>query len=183
MDVFFSCWIVDSMLMLLSCFRLNFLLIIMTLYLLLVNVARGILLLWNSSKFNINVIAKHDRFLHCQLYDLGSKKLFLCNIPLSTGKEYQLSIWQLLTTLRPSTDEPWLLMGDFNCSLSLQEKLGGIHRTTRYMTQFMHFLNQAQLLSLPCSGNSFTWCNNHQADTRIYERLDRAVVSTSWLTL
>lgn len=50
------------------------------------------------------------------------------------------------------------------------------------LSQFMHFLNQAQLLSLPCFVNSFTWCNNHEADNRIYKRLDIAVVSTSWLT-
>ena len=63
-------------------------------------------------------------------------------------------------TIKLSTMVTYLLMGEFNCILFFQEKLGGIHCTTRYITQFMHFLNQAQLLSLPCTGNSFTWCNN-----------------------
>lgn len=74
-----------------------------------------------------------------------------------------------------------MIIGDFNCLLSLHEKLGCVQRTTSYMTQFMNFLNDTALMSLPSSGSSFTWCNNHQHDTRIYERLDRVVVNASWL--
>lgn len=65
-----------------------------------------------------------------------------------------------------------MIIGDFNSILSLQEKLGDIQRTTKYITQFMNFLNDAGLISLLCSGNSFTWCNNHQHETKIYERFD-----------
>lgn len=45
------------------------------------------------------------------------------------------------------------------------------------MTQFMDFLNKAGLVSLPFTGNLFTWRNNQDPQTRIYERLDRTVVS------
>lgn len=102
---------------------------------------------------------------------------------LTPHKEQQIHVWNELSHLKPANDVPWMLMGDFNCILSLQEKSGGIQRTTKYMTQFMDFLNAMSLMSLPFTGNSFTWCNNQQHDCRIYERLDRAVVSSSRLTL
>lgn len=38
-----------------------------------------------------------------------------------------------LLTFKPTNNEPWF-MGDFNSILSLQEKLGGVPRTPRYMT-------------------------------------------------
>lgn len=51
------------------------------------------------------------------------------------------------------------------------------------MNQFSDFLNQASLISLPCSGYIFTWCNNHSTATRIYEHLDRGLANASWLHL
>lgn len=49
------------------------------------------------------------------------------------------------------------------------------------MNQFVNFLNTVGLIYMPSSGNEFTWCNNHDPSPRIYEKLDRAVVSASWL--
>lgn len=36
---------------------------------------------------------------------------------------------------------------------------------------------------MPCTGNRFTWCNNQEHFTRIYERLDRVVTDTNWLKM
>lgn len=74
-------------------------------------------------------------------------------------------------------------MGDFNNILNLQEKIGGNRVHTTYMTQFSNFLNQANLISLPCSGNMYTWCNNQDSATCIYERLDHALANANWLQL
>lgn len=91
-------------------------------------------------------------------------------------------IWSILAELNPSSD-PWMLMGDFNCILNLTEKHGGTRRTNRAMLHFQNFLNQLNLLSLPASGSLFTWCNMQQGSDRIYERLDRVIVSPSLLTI
>ncbi len=32
-------------------------------------------------------------------------------------------------------------------------------------------------------GSNFTWCNMHQGDDLIYERLDRGLVDVEWLQL
>lgn len=72
-------------------------------------------------------------------------------------------------------------MGDFNNILTLQEKIGGSRFHTTFVDQFSNFLNQGGLFSLPCSGNMFTWCNNQDTSTRIYERLDRSLANATWL--
>lgn len=149
-----------------------------------VNVGGSIILLWNNKNFNIRVIDWHDRFLHCQIQDFNNHSNWLATfLYMTPQKENQYLIWNELLHLKPPNMEPWMIIGDFNCILSLNEKLGGVQRTTNYMNQFMNFLSDTALMSLPCSGSSLTWCNNHQHDTRIYERLDRAVVNASWLNL
>lgn len=144
----------------------------------------GIILLWNTKKLNINVIQVHDRFLHCRIHDhINHSSWHATFLYMTPQKENQCHIWNELLQLKPPNLDPWMIIGDFNCILSLHEKLGGAQRTTTYMTQFMNFLNNTALLSLPSLGNSFTWCNNHQIASRIYERLDKAVVNASWLHL
>lgn len=47
----------------------------------------------------------------------------------------------------------------------------------------MSFLNNGGLISVPCTGYRFTWCNNEEHFTRIYERLDSLVTNANWLTM
>lgn len=124
----------------------------------------GIILLWNN-KFTLDVVSLYDRYLHCQIKDFAHHiKWHATFLYMTPQKENQAQIWDNLLHLQPPNQEPWMIIGDFNCILSLQEKLGGIQRTTKYMTQFMNFLNDAALMSLPSSGNSSTRCNNHQQE-------------------
>lgn len=125
----------------------------------------GIILFWNNKNFNIHVIDFHDRFLHCQIQDFNNHSNWLATfLYMTPQKENQYHIWNELLHLKPPNMEPWMIIGDFNCILSLNEKFGGVQRTTKYMTQFINFLNDTALMSLPGSGSSFTWCNNHQHD-------------------
>nr|XP_011459772.1 PREDICTED: uncharacterized protein LOC105350086 [Fragaria vesca subsp. vesca] len=66
-------------------------------------------------------------------------------------------------------------MGDFNITISPEEKLGGSGGVTSYMLDFCDFLNNNGLYSLTASGLPFTWSNKHVDDTIIFERLDRAI--------
>lgn len=63
------------------------------------------------------------------------------------------------------------------------KKIGGSRVHTLFLNQFSDFLNQASLFSLPCSGTMYTWCNNNDTATRIYERLDRGLANANWLQL
>lgn len=142
----------------------------------------GVILLWNEKKLLLSILDKHDHFLHILCTDLVTHNTwFITFLYMVPQKEAQLNIWNLLLSLKPHNDQPWVILGHFNCIISLQEKLGGLRRSTKYMHQFVDFLNNARLICIPSSGNIFTWCNNQDPSSRIYERLDRVVVSASWL--
>lgn len=88
----------------------------------------GLILLWNGNSLNLSMVFTHDHFLHCSVRNMTSGDIwfitFLYMVPQKGN---------YLLTFKPTNNEPWF-MGDFNSILSLQEKLGGVPRTPRYMT-------------------------------------------------
>lgn len=143
----------------------------------------GLLLCWKSRTINIISIVKHDRFLHCCIFDDVLKlNWYLTLVYIYPQKEKQAALFQEILSFKPPNDEPWLLAGDFNNIMCLSEKLGGNCTTNRHMVRFQHFLNQGGLVSLDAIGVPFTWTNNHTDDSILFERLDRAVANPNWYT-
>ncbi len=64
-------------------------------------------------------------------------------------KDKQQELWIELLNIMPTQNEPWLIIGDFNCIINLSEKSSGVQRINKYMINFSEFLNQGQLVSLP----------------------------------
>nr|XP_011459346.1 PREDICTED: uncharacterized protein LOC105349933 isoform X1 [Fragaria vesca subsp. vesca] len=142
----------------------------------------GLLLLWKTRMVHIDVIMPHNRFIHCMITDTATNiSWYTTFIYAYPKKEQQAALWNEILDLRPSNDEPWLVVGDFNIIASLDEKLGGNQVITNFMLNFVTFLNNANLTSLNASGVPFTWTNKHKDDTLIYERLDRACVNANFL--
>lgn len=102
------------------------------------------------------MISLHDRFLHCQIQDFTNHSNWNATfLYMTPQKVNQCHIWNNLLNLKPPNLEPWMIIGDFNCILSLHERLGGVQRTTSYMTQFMNFLNDTALMPLPIKFRKF----------------------------
>lgn len=133
---------------------------------------------------NITSILKHDRFIHCCIFDTNlNLHWYLTLVYIYPKKDKQAALFNEIIQLKPSNDEPWLLAGDFNNILCLSEKFGGVHSTSRHMIRFQNFLNQGELCSLNATGVPYTWTNNHKDATLMFERLDRAVANPQWFNM
>lgn len=72
----------------------------------------------------------------------------------------------------------WLVMGDFNIILSLQDK-NGIPSNISDILAFRATVNDTGLFDVPLQNKAFTWSNGRR--NPILERLDRALISQDWL--
>ena len=72
--------------------------------------------------------------------------------------------WSLLRRLHGLIDKPWLLLGDFNEIVALEEKFGREDRSFRQMTGFREALSDCSLTDLGFVGPEFTWSNNRKDD-------------------
>ena len=91
--------------------------------------------------------------------------------------------WALLDKLDSMMTLPWLLMGDFNEILSSDERSGESAGSQRSMFEFGEVINRCSLVDLGYHGYPFTWENGRDAEAYIQKRLDRAVASTSWMSM
>ena len=90
--------------------------------------------------------------------------------------------WATLRRLKAKYSIPWCCVGDFNEITRAHEKLGGRQRPKRQMQEFRDVLDECGFKDLGYEGGKFTWGNGQREGYTIWERLDRAVAFTDWLT-
>ncbi|GMI84395.1 hypothetical protein HRI_002108800 [Hibiscus trionum] len=71
----------------------------------------------------------------------------------------------------------WVLGGDFNAIVGMEEKQG-LSWNYAAMETFRSFIQKAKLVNLPMSGGAYTWSNNRDPPTHV--RLDRFLVDVTF---
>ena len=142
--------------------------------------AGRILVLWNSDWVTLLKTSDSKQHMHFEGLINSTQSQFLLTIVYGsndTGSRHQL--WDPI--LKNQTSLPWLVTGNFNCIRNNQEKQGSSSINLSAMDDSNEFINDASLLEMTTTGLDFTWCNNHARQIRC--RLDRALISTTWLSL
>lgn len=90
-------------------------------------------------------------------------------------------LWQDLLTLAQRISQPWLLSGDFNIILTLQDRLDGNVVTMSEIQDFYNCIQHILVNELPWHGDYDTWSNKRQGSNRITCRLDRTLGNFEWM--
>ena len=91
--------------------------------------------------------------------------------------------WDLLCSLHNGYSDPWLVLGDFNEIVALDEKMGREDRSLTQLAAFKEALSDCCLSDLGFQGPEFTWSNRRTNDDLVRVRLDRGVSNSAWSTL
>ncbi|CAM8933375.1 unnamed protein product [Rhodiola kirilowii] len=86
-------------------------------------------------------------------------------------------LWSDLIDISLGSNQPWIVMGDFNVISSWEEKSGVNRDDDAPIHEFNDFQLHAGLSDGGHIGNPFTWSNNQSGDQRIWERLDRLLLN------
>ena len=89
--------------------------------------------------------------------------------------------WDMIRNLGLRSSLPWCLMGDFNEILSIGDKKGRVEHPPWLLRGFRSTLSDCSLCDLQLEGYPYTWARGRGTNEAIEERLDRAVVSMTWL--
>lgn len=82
--------------------------------------------------------------------------------------------WWELKRIRHMYRDPWVLCGDFNVTLSMDER-SGRSGSLRDIESFRDLVYHLNLIDLPLQGRQFTWSNHR--DNPILARQDRFLIS------
>ncbi|KAL9671129.1 hypothetical protein QQ045_008695 [Rhodiola kirilowii] len=85
----------------------------------------------------------------------------------------RITSWSLLRRLGGISNLPWLILGEFNKVISLEEVQGGRSRPNWQMENFRSAMEDYRLLDLGFSGYPYTFSNCREGEAEVKARLDR----------
>ncbi|KAK4731480.1 hypothetical protein R3W88_024468 [Solanum pinnatisectum] len=63
----------------------------------------------------------------------------------------------------------------------MEEKIGGMPYNMNKSLEFISMIEACGLIDLGYTGLPYTWCNQRNAQARVWKRLDRSMVNDKWL--
>lgn len=84
-------------------------------------------------------------------------------------KEDRKELWEYLETIHQGNTMPWLVMGDFNSVLNINDGIGGNPVTMAEVTDFQQYIDSCELNELPPKGSRHTW-SDKLGNNRVYSK-------------
>ena len=129
-------------------------------------------ILWDPTKINIQVMNEGTQYIHCRLSRLdGSFITWITAVYALNRIEDRCRLWTHLESLQPHTGENWMLLGDFNNVLSVQDRVGGTRVHPNEFKDLVDMMDRVDLHEVDSIGEHYTWHNKHTTDP-IYSRID-----------
>lgn len=89
-------------------------------------------------------------------------------------------MWEHLERLRSTSDDPWLIYGEFNETLWQHEHFSRSSHGENKKSAFWGTLTVRQLTDQGFMGLSFTYDNRQRVERNVHIRLNRACVDEAW---
>ncbi|XP_074265520.1 uncharacterized protein LOC141587959 [Silene latifolia] len=131
--------------------------------------------IWNPAVAHVQVLARGAQFIHCTLLHLATQiKIAITFVYAFNRAQERMGLWDSLQQLSATQTLPWICLGDFNVSLSVDERVGCMVHD-RDMQDFRDCLSFCSLVDHPYTGGIYTW-HNKQAASPKWAKLDRLLI-------
>ncbi|XP_060182124.1 uncharacterized protein LOC132611764 [Lycium barbarum] len=136
---------------------------------------------WKHQKVEVTVLYSDSKIVHCLVKEIGSQ--FSCPMTFVYGFNTvaaRREIWRQLRVISLSMAEPWVILGDFNIVLSVNDRVNGAPIQAPKLVDFQECVEDLNLGLLTWRGSQYSWCNKRDADDRVYSLIDRALGNDLW---
>lgn len=123
----------------------------------------------------LEVLIDSEQFLHLKVSTDEGQKLFCMFVYAKCDKVARREIWGSIRQILEE-NEAWMIGGDFNTVLSLNERMSGRYPRHHFIEDFNEAIFDSGLIDVDFEGAPFTWTNN-----RLWQRLDRALFLSEWI--
>lgn len=76
-----------------------------------------------------------------------------------------------METIKNGCHKPWIIMGDFNSILNMEDRVGGSPVSVSEVVNFQIYLEICEMLELPSKENRFTWSEKQGENRNFFLRL------------
>ncbi|XP_071739438.1 uncharacterized protein [Rutidosis leptorrhynchoides] len=144
-----------------------------------------IILGWNPLLVQLMVLAMTDQVIHCQIRMVhNGSHVFASFVYADNYYVQRRKLWRDLQMHHGFVnDNPWVILGDFNASVSIDESTASGSCMTLAMREFKECLDNIQVDDVNNMGMQFTWNQKPNATTGILKKIDRVLVNDGFLSI
>ncbi|GJW68600.1 RNA-directed DNA polymerase, eukaryota, reverse transcriptase zinc-binding domain protein [Tanacetum coccineum] len=138
-----------------------------------------IILGWNPDIVNVVVVSFYAQVMHVCVYFKDDKKELFCSFVYAHNRYLQRrDRWNNLATHKNYIrNRPWCILGDFNVSLSADEKSTGPSYIDTGMRDFQDCVKAIEVSDVNRTGLRFTWNQNPKGEHGTLKKIDRIMAN------
>ncbi|XP_021985764.1 uncharacterized protein LOC110881947 [Helianthus annuus] len=142
-----------------------------------------IILGWNPVMFDVMVLFQSDQLIHTQVIFKDSKKVLFCSFVYAENKyQDRRLLWDDLCKHKVFChDKPWVVMGDFNSALKIEDSLFGSSNHSIGMREFDACVQQAELFDIQAHGLQCSWSQKPKSGVGLLKKIDRILGNVSFI--
>ncbi|CAK8564653.1 unnamed protein product [Lathyrus sativus] len=138
-------------------------------------------LYWDSNEVDIKSVKSSSQFIYSGIHDLAGNFLFWLTTVYALNRPKQRRVlWNYIVVIYAQQQGPWVLMGDFDNVIHINDRIGGNDVTKTEYIDICSMMENVGLFEKESKGSYYTWSNNHTAGT-IYSHIDHVLANVEWL--
>ena len=140
---------------------------------------------WNSSIVHVMALHTTRQMVFCLIEDIQSHEKIYCSFVYADNNGIARRVlWCDLQMAKIVTiGKPWILMGDFNVILKVEEHTAGKSTVTGDMQEFINFVNSIEVEDVCSKGMFYTWIKSpSKPNTSILKNLDRIMANDEFIS-
>ncbi|XP_071740185.1 uncharacterized protein [Rutidosis leptorrhynchoides] len=135
---------------------------------------------WDPNKVRVMVIHMNKQATFCKVETVNAKSSFFCTFVYASNNGIERRrLWADLENHKSiSANKPWVILGDFNVILKVDEHSAGGSSMTEDMNEFQECVNKVEIEDICKTGFQFTWTKSLQnPNCDILKKLDRVMAN------
>ncbi|XP_074360471.1 uncharacterized protein LOC141700659 [Apium graveolens] len=142
----------------------------------------GVAMLWKNN-VKCNVVGFGSNYIDAQVMNANDVLWRLTGFYGFPERTRRRESWELLKSIANRSVLPWVVVGDFNDMISMNDKKGTHAHPPALLDGFKQTIEDYRLIELDLMGGKYTWEKCRGKPEWVRERLDRAFATTSWWSL
>ncbi|XP_056688579.1 uncharacterized protein [Spinacia oleracea] len=137
---------------------------------------------WNPDSVSLTIEQVDEQFIHCSVPNIhGDFEFFFTAIYGLHTIDTRRALWRELGNVNSKVGSwPWMLSGDFNTILAVQDRINGTAVTLAEIKDFGEFVDKYVLTELKSTGHVFSWHKGGDG-TKTTSRIDRCLGNVEWM--
>ncbi|XP_059306501.1 uncharacterized protein LOC132057943 [Lycium ferocissimum] len=120
-----------------------------------------VLITWRPDYFEVTLKSSTAQAVTCEVVHTALQTTFLLTVVYAFNtREERRSLWSYLESVHRGVTQPWVLMGDFNAVLNMDDRIGRSRVSMAEVYEFHDCVEACGLMELPAQGSGNTWSVN-----------------------